>query len=66
MHACSCFSKGGHLTNASLRERFGLETNNSNTVQMSNLIKEAKYKNLIKTVDENTSTRMFRYVPFWA
>lgn len=66
MHACSCFSKGGYLTNASLRERFGLETNNSNTVQMSNLIKEAKYKNLIKTVDENTSTRMFRYVPFWA
>lgn len=33
---------------------------------MSNLIREAKSKNLIKTIDENTSTSMFRYVPFWA
>lgn len=35
-------------------------------VRMSNLIAEAKTRNLIKVVDENTSTRMYRYVPFWA
>ncbi|WP_400245480.1 ATP-binding protein [Methanomethylophilus alvi] len=66
MHACYCFSKGGFLTNSSLRDRFGLEKNNSNTVQMSNLIRDAKSKGMIKVVDENTSTRMFRYIPFWA
>ncbi|MBP3386124.1 MAG: putative DNA binding domain-containing protein [Candidatus Methanomethylophilaceae archaeon] len=66
MHACSCFSKGGFLTNSSLRDRFGLERNNTNMVRMSNLIAEAKTRNLIKVVDENTSTRMYRYVPFWA
>lgn len=66
MHACFCFSKGGFLTNTSLRNRFGLERNNSNMVQMSYLIKEAKSRNLIKVVDETTSPRMFRYIPFWA
>ena len=66
MHACSCFSKNEHLTNASLRKRFGLETTNSNTVQISNLIREAKSNNLIKAVDENTSTRLYRYDPYWA
>ena len=66
MHACSCFSKGGFLTNTTLRERFGLEKTNSNSVLMSNLIRSAKMKGLIKAVDENTSTRLFRYVPYWA
>lgn len=66
MHACSCFTKGGYLTNSSLRERFGLETTNYSTVQMSTLIKAAKSRNLIKAVDENTSTRMLKYVPYWA
>ena len=55
-----------YLTNASLRERFGLETTNYSTVQMSTLIKAAKSRNLIKAVDENTSTRMLKYVPYWA
>ena len=58
MHACSCFFKGGFLTNLSLRDRFGLERNNTNMVRMSNLIAEAKTRNLIKVVDENTSTRI--------
>ena len=66
MHACSCFSKGGFLTNTTLRERFGLERTNGNTVAMSKLIKVAKSKGLIKAIDENTSTRMLRYVPYWA
>ncbi len=66
MHACSCFSKGGSPTDSSLRDRFGSEGNDTGTVRISNLIAEARTRNMIEVVDGNTSTRMFRYVPFWA
>lgn len=52
--------------NLPLRDRFGLERNNTNMVRMSNLIEEAKTMNRIKVVDVNISIRMYGYVPFWA
>ena len=45
---------------------FGLESNDTNMVRMSNLIEELKTMNRIKVVDVNISIRMYGYVPFCA
>lgn len=63
-HACICYAQGEYVTNASLRERFDLK--NSNTSQISRLIKEAIEAKLIKPVDESTAPRYMRYEPIWA
>ena len=44
---------------------FGLESNDTNMVRMSNLIAEAKTMNRIKVVGD-ISIRMYGYIPFWA
>ena len=63
MHACIRFIQGDFLTNASLRERFGLEEKSSASI--SRLIKDACEKELIKKL-EDTAPRYTKYVPIWA
>ena len=53
-----------YLTNASLRERFGIEEKNKATV--SRYIKESGDEGLIKPYDESALKRMMKYIPFWA
>jgi len=53
-----------HLTNASLRERFGVEERNKAAV--SRYILEAVEDEAIKPVDEGASRKLMKYVPFWA
>lgn len=58
------YLKGEHLTNQSLRERFGIEEKNKAII--SRLIADAVSKNLIKVFDETTAPRYKSYVPIWA
>lgn len=64
LHACLKQVQGEQLTNASLRERFGLKETSSAAV--SRLIKEAVNKKLIKPLDPNTAPRYMKYIPIWA
>jgi hypothetical protein len=53
------------LTNASLRERFGIEKENS--AMVSRLIKDAIEDGAIKPVDpKSDSKKHARYQPIWA
>ena len=63
-HATIRYINDGYLTNASLRERFGL--GQSNSAAVSRLIRDAVGKGLIKPLDPTTAPRYMKYVPFWA
>jgi len=52
------------VSNAILRERFGVEEKNKATV--SRIIKDATDAGMIKLEDENAVTKMRRYIPYWA
>ena len=52
------------MTNASLRERFGIEQQNSATA--SRLIKEALTAKVIRAHDEDASRKYMKYLPAWA
>lgn len=41
-----------------------VKPNSDDTVKMSNLTKEVKSENMIEKIDESTSARMFRHIPF--
>ena len=64
LHACLRYVTRDFLTNASLRERFGIKE--SNKAVASRRIREAVDEGAIKPVDEHTSRRLMKYVPFWA
>ena len=64
MHACVRFVEGKQVTNASLRERFGLP--DSGASQISRLIKLAIERGMIKPSDPTTAPRYMRYIPIWA
>ena len=64
LHACLKWVMRDSLTNASLRERFGVEERNKATV--SRYIREAVEKGMIKPVDETAARKMMKYVPYWA
>ena len=63
-HACLKWVARSQMTNASLRERFGIEAKNSAAI--SRVIKDALSAGLIRPFDENQGRRNARYVPFWA
>ena len=64
LHACIKHVQGEHLTNKSLRERFG--DKESSSASISRLIKEAVDKELIKPLDPETAPRYMKYLPCWA
>jgi len=64
LHACLQYIKNEHLTNASLRHRFGLEKTSSATI--SRIINDSVAKDLIKLVDETVGTKARQYIPYWA
>ena len=63
-HACLKYVERDFLTNASLRERFGVEEKNKASV--SRYIKEAIESGFIKPFDEDAPRRLMKYVPSWA
>jgi predicted HTH transcriptional regulator len=64
LHACLKWVIKDFLTNASLRERFGVAEKNKAVI--SRYIKETLEAQLIKPYDETASRKMMKYVPFWA
>lgn len=64
LHACLRHVNRENLTNASLRERFGIGDKNSAVA--SRLIKEAIDAGMILPVDANAGRKAMRYMPFWA
>ena len=64
LHACLKRVMQDYLTNASLRERFGIKA--GNRAIASRCIKEAVDTGMIKPFDEYAGKRMMKYVPFWA
>lgn len=64
LHACLKWVMRDYLTNASLRERFGVEEKNKATV--SRYIREAIEEGAIKPFDQEAPKKLMKYVPFWA
>jgi hypothetical protein len=52
------------LTNASVRERFGIQE--GNRAIASRLIRDAVEAGVIQPVDTNAAPNRMRYVPWWA
>ncbi len=61
---CYHYVNEQEVSNAILRERFGIEEQNKSIV--SRIIKETMEQNLIKLADSNASPKMRRYIPYWA
>jgi hypothetical protein len=64
LHACLKWVQGEQLTNASVRERFGIEE--SNRAIASRLIRDAVEARVILPVDAGAAPKMMRYIPWWA
>lgn len=64
LHACLKRVMRDYLTNASLRERFGVEEKNMAAV--SRYTGEAVEEGAIKPFDEKAAKKYMKYVPFWA
>lgn len=64
LHACLKRVRREYLTNASLRERFGVDEKNKAAV--SRYIREVIDADLIKPFDEKAARKMMKYVPYWA
>lgn len=63
-HACLKWVGRDFMTNASLRERFGIEKENISMA--SRYIREAVDANAIKPQDETAPPKIRKYIPFWA
>lgn len=64
LHACLKHVMGDFLTNASLRERLGI--NAGNKAVASRRIREAVQAGAIRPFDEHAAPKLMKYVPFWA
>lgn len=63
-HACLCFVTHRRMTNATVRQRFGIAEVNAS--QASRLIREAVKAGFVKLHDPEARRKNARYVPFWA
>jgi predicted HTH transcriptional regulator len=64
LHACLKWVMQDYLTNASLRERFGVEKKNMSVI--SRYIREAQEAKAIRLFSEDAPPKLMKYVPFWA
>ncbi len=64
LHACLQYVNRRRMTNASLRDRFGIANNNASMA--SRFLNEAITAGLIVIVDPAVGTRNRSYAPFWA
>ena len=64
LHACLRYVNREFMTNTTLRERFGIEPQNSATA--SRLIKEALDAEVIRPYDKSAARKLMKYVPYWA
>ena len=64
LHACLKWVTSDFLTNASLRERFGIEVKNKSAV--SRYIREALEDGVIKPFDPEAAKKKMKYAPYWS
>lgn len=64
LHACLKYVNREYLTNSSLRERFGIEPQNSAVA--SRLIREAVDVGAIVPYDVTAAPKLMKYIPWWA
>lgn len=64
LHACLKYEEHDYLTNASIRDRFGIEERNRS--QASRLIGEAVEAEAIRPYDPDAAPKMRKYLPSWA
>lgn len=64
LHACLCYVTHRKMTNATLRERFGIA--NQNAAEASRLLKEAVDDGKIVINGSSAGRRHRTYLPFWA
>lgn len=64
LHACLRYVTRQHMTNASLRGRFGIKQQNS--AQASRLITEALEAGVVVPYDPQAAKKLMRYLPAWA
>lgn len=64
LHACLRYVKGSRMTNATLRRRFGVASQNTATI--SRLLNEAIDAGMIVVENPTAGTRSRAYLPFWA
>jgi ATP-dependent DNA helicase RecG len=64
LHACLRYVSRRPVTNASVRERFGIEERNAATA--SRLLNEAVEAGQVILEDSEVGTRVRRYIPYWA
>ena len=64
LHACLQYVNLQRMTNASLRERFGISENNASMA--SRFLNEAVKAGVVVIVDPAAGTRKRSYAPFWA
>lgn len=64
LHACLRYVNRENMTNASIRERFGIEP--KNIAHASRLIREAVDAGYILPYDPGAAPKLMRYIPFWA
>ena len=62
-HACLRYVNRQNMTNSSVREKFGIETQNS--AAASRLIREAVEAGVVTLYDPKAAPKMMRYVPIW-
>ena len=64
LHACLRYVSHEYMTNSSLRDRFGIEEQNSATA--SRIIRDAVVAEQIKPYDESAGKKFMKYVPWWS
>ncbi len=64
LHACLRYVQREHMTNTTLRQRFGIDPKNSAIA--SRLLKEALAAGVIRLEDPAAAPKLRRYVPHWA
>lgn len=64
LHGCLKFVNRDYMTNASLRERFGVDAHNYSMV--SRVIRDTIDAGKIRPYDPQASKKLMRYVPYWA
>jgi len=64
LHACLRYVQRDHMTNTTLRKRFGIDEKNSSMV--SRIIKDTLEAGLIAPYDEEAGRKFMRYLPWWA
>ena len=64
LHACLKYVQHDYMTNASLRERFGIEAKSMAIV--SRIIKDALEAGVIDIYDKSVGNKARKYIPWWA